>query len=64
MTTAEIFSELKKEFGNHTKAANFLKIHPTHYRRLRNGRAHITEKMKMYLFFMLKQAHASANMDR
>lgn len=49
MQLTEAFETLKEFCGNHTKAARLLGLSRDHYRRVRNGRAVITQQLQYYI---------------
>lgn len=55
---AEAYSILKARYGSHVAAGRAMKLAPTHYRKLRNGIAAISENRSEY--FMLKAKEALA----
>ena len=51
----QCYAFFKRACGTHTKAAELLKISPSHYRALRHGRVNLTPRMKDYIFNIAKK---------
>lgn len=47
MTLSEAFEALRGKYGSHSAAARALSINVSYYRDIRNGRAKLTNRMRM-----------------
>lgn len=50
------FDALRKKHGSHVHAALALGLDPDHYRKLRNGRANMTERTAEFIRLKAKEA--------